>query len=163
MAARLEDARLAMEADQPPARPARDPGSQRLWLAGGRAASPQRDLEYRALSATAWSDVTQEEIDAMGGLMKQSLTRRLARYEQDSAKAKARAEAETIAREQARKKKAEHDAKVAQAAMDSVKKEAAKRREEALNAILQEEQLQLEKYEKELEAAKKLSLGEGGR
>ena len=52
----------------------------------------------------------------MGTLMKQSLTRHLARYEQ---------------------KKAEHDAKVAQAAMDSVKKEAAKRREEALNAILQ--------------------------
>ena len=92
--------------------------------------------------------------------MKQSLTRRLARYEQDSAKAKARAEAEAIAREQARKKKAEHDAKVAQAAMEAVKREAAKKRQEALNAILQEEQLELEKFEKELEAAKKLSLGE---
>ena len=99
-------------------------------------------------------------VDAMTSIMKQSLTRRLARQGQDAAKAKARAEAEAIAKEQARKKKAEHDAKVAQAAMDSVKKEAAKRREEALNAILQEEQLQLEKYEKELEAAKRLSLGE---
>ena len=43
----------------------------------------------------------------MGGLMKQSLTRRLARYEQDAAKAKARAEAESIAREQARKSREE--------------------------------------------------------
>ena len=92
--------------------------------------------------------------------MKQSLTRRLARQGQDAAKAKARAEAQAIAKEQARNKKAEHDAKLAQAAMDSVKKEAAKRREEALNASLQEEQLQLEKYERELEAAKRLSLGE---
>ena len=122
MMARLEDARLAMEADQPPARPAPNFGAQRLWLALGRAASPQRGLEYRALRATVWSDFTQEEINAMGGLMKQSLTRRLARYEQDSAKAKARAEAEAIAREQARKKKAEHDAKVAQAAMEAVKR-----------------------------------------
>ena len=40
MLARLEDAKLAMEADQPPAKPARDAGAQRLWLAGGRAASP---------------------------------------------------------------------------------------------------------------------------
>ena len=37
-----------------------------------------------------------------------------------------------------------------------MKREAAKKREEALNAILQEEQLELEKFEKELEAAKKL-------
>ena len=44
--------------------------------------------------------------------------------------------------------------------MEEVKKEAAKKREEALNAILREEQLELEKYEKELAAAKKLSLGE---
>ena len=58
MAARLEDARLAMEADQPPARPAPGSGPQRLWLAGGRAASPQRDLEFRALRATAWTDFT---------------------------------------------------------------------------------------------------------
>ena len=35
-----EDARLVMEADQPPARPAPGSGPQRLWLAGGRAASP---------------------------------------------------------------------------------------------------------------------------
>ena len=96
----------------------------------------------------------------MSPIMKQSLTRRLARHEQDAAKAKARAEAEVIARELARKKKAEHDAKVAQAAMEAVKREAAKKREEALNAILREEQLELEKFEKELEAAKKLSLGE---
>ena len=153
----LETVRAASEADQPSATPARDPGAQRLWLAGGRTASPQTDLEYRALRATAWSDFTQEEVDAMSSIRKQSLTRRLARQEQDAAKAKARAE--VIAREQARKKTAEHDAKVAQAAMDSVKKEAASRRGQALNAILQVEQLQLEKYEKELEAAKRLSLG----
>ena len=90
----------------------------------------------------------------MGPVMKQSLTRRLA------AKAKARAEAEVLAKEIARKKKAEHDARVAQAAMEEVKKEAAKKREEALNAILREEQLELEKFEKDLAAAKKLSLGE---
>ena len=65
LAARLEDARLAMEADQPPARPAPGSGPQRLWLAGGRAASPQRDLEFRALRATAWTDFTQEEVAAM--------------------------------------------------------------------------------------------------
>ena len=35
MAARLEDARLVMEADQPPAKPAPRTASQRLWLAGG--------------------------------------------------------------------------------------------------------------------------------
>ncbi|CAE7721265.1 unnamed protein product, partial [Symbiodinium sp. KB8] len=132
MAARLEDARLAMEADDQPATQTLDPGSQRLWLAGGRSASPQRELEYR-LRATSWSEFSQEEVDAMSELMKQSLTR-LARHEQDAAKAKARAEAEAIAKELARKKKAEHDAK--------------------------EEQLELEKFEKELEAAKKLSLGE---
>ena len=79
--------------------------------------------------------------------------------EQDAAKTKARAEAEVIAREVARKKKAEHDAKIAQAAMEAVKREAAKKREEALNAILLEEQLELEKFEKDLAAAKKLSLG----
>ena len=50
MAARLEDARLVMEADQPPAGPAPGSGPQRLWLAGGRAASPQRKLEFRALT-----------------------------------------------------------------------------------------------------------------
>ena len=148
-----------MEADDPPATQTLDPGSQRLWLAGGRTASPQRALEYRALRATSWSEFSQEEVDAMSELVKQSLTRRLARHEQDAAKAKARAEAEAIAKEQARKKKAEHDAKVAQAAMDSVKKEAARKRQEALDAILQEEQLQLEKFERELEAARKLSLG----
>ena len=92
----------------------------------------------------------------MSPIMKQSL----ARHEQDAAKAKARAEAEVIARELARKKKAEHDAKIAQAAMEAVKREAAKKREEALNAILREEQLELEKFEKDLAAAKKLSLGE---
>ena len=116
--------------------------------------------EFRALRATAWTDFTQEEVDAMGPVIKQSLTRRLARQEQDAAKAKARAEAEVLAKEIARKKKAEHDARVATAAMEEVKKEAAKKREEALNAILREEQLELEKYEKELAAAKKLSLGE---
>ena len=160
MAARLEDARLVMEADQPPARPAPGSGPQRLWLAGGRTASPQRELEFRALRASAWTDFTQEEVDAMGPVMKQSLTRRLARQEQDAAKAKARAEAEVLAKEIARKKKAEHDARVAQAAMEEVKREAAKKREEALNAILREEQLELEKFEKDLAAAKKLSLGE---
>ena len=102
MAARLEDARLVMEADQPPAKPAPGSGPQRLWLAGGRAASPQRELEFRALRATAWTDFTQEEVDAMGPVMKQSLTRRLARQEQDAAKAKARAEAEVLAKEIAR-------------------------------------------------------------
>ena len=44
--------------------------------------------------------------------------------------------------------------------MEEVKREAAKKREEALNAILREEQLELEKFEKDLAAAKKLSLGE---
>ena len=44
--------------------------------------------------------------------------------------------------------------------LEEVKKEAAKKREEALNAILREEQLELEKFEKDLAAAKKLSLGE---
>ena len=44
--------------------------------------------------------------------------------------------------------------------MEEVKKEAAKKREEALNAILREEQLELEKFEKDLAAAKKLSRGE---
>ena len=127
LAARLEDARLAMEADQPPARPAPGSGPQHLWLAGGRAASPQRDLEFRALRATAWTDFTQEEVAAMGPVMKQSLTKRLARHEQDAAKTKARAEAEVIAREVARKKKAEHDAKIAQAAMEAVKREAARK------------------------------------
>ena len=144
MAARLEDAGLVMEADQPPARPTPGSGPQHLWLAGGRAASPQRDLEFRALRATAWTDFTQEEVDAMSPIMKQSLTRRLARHEQDAAKAKARAEAEVIAGE----------------AMEAVKRDAAKKREEALNAILREEQLELEKFEKDLAAAKKLSLGE---
>ena len=72
MAARLEDARLVMEADQPPARPTPGSGPQRLWLAGGLAASPQRELEFRALPATAWTDFTQEEVDAMGPVMKQS-------------------------------------------------------------------------------------------
>ncbi|CAE7469080.1 unnamed protein product, partial [Symbiodinium microadriaticum] len=100
--------------------------------------------------------------EAMSPIMKQSLTKRLARHEQDAAKTKARAEAEVIAREVARKKKAEHDAKIAQAAMEAVKREAAKKREDALNvnAILREEQLELEKFEKDLAAAKKLSLGE---
>ena len=114
-----------MEADQPPARPAPGSGPQRLWLAGGRAAS-LTGTWFRALRATAWTDFTQEEVDAMGPVMKQSLTRRLARHEQDAAKAKARAEAEVIARELARKKKAEHDAKIAQAAMEAVKRDAAK-------------------------------------
>ena len=67
---------------------------------------------------------------------------------------------EAIAKEQARKKKAEHDAKVAQAAMDSLKKEAARKREEALRAILEQEKLELEKYEQDLEAARRASLGE---
>ena len=75
MAARLEDARLVMEADQPPARPTPGSGPQRLWLAGGRAARE------------SWSFGRYE-------LPPGPTSRRLARQEQDAAKAKARAEAE---------------------------------------------------------------------
>ena len=55
--------------------------------------------------------------------MKHLLTTTLARQEQAAAKAKARAEAEVIARETARKKKAEHDAMVPQAAIWSPSRE----------------------------------------
>ena len=52
-------------------------------------------------------------------LCRPRLTNRLASKGQEAAK-KAREEAERIAAELARKKKAEHDAKVAQAALDQV-------------------------------------------
>ena len=54
-------------------------------------------------------------------------------------------------------KKAEHDAKVAQAAMENVKREAAKKRAEALRSIEAEEQAELHRYEQNLAAAKEES------
>ena len=44
--------------------------------------------------------------------------------------------------------------------MESVKKEAARKWEEALRAMLEQEKLALEKYEQDLEAARRASLGE---
>ena len=63
------------------------------------------------------------------------MTTKFATQAAAAAKAKARAEAEEIAREVSRRKKAEHDARVAEAAMENVKKEAAKKKLEVLAAI----------------------------
>ena len=63
----------------------------------------------------------------MSAAMRHSLTSRLA--------AKSRAEAEALAAEVSRRKKAEHQAKQITAAMEEAKKAAAKRREEALEQL----------------------------
>ena len=82
----------------------------------------------RAARATSWAEFSQAEVDAMTPSMRHAMTTRFATQAAAAAKAKARAEAEEIAREVSRRKKAEHDAKVAEAAMDNIKKEAAKLR-----------------------------------
>ena len=83
--------------------------------------------------------------------MRHSLTSRLA--------AKARAEAEALAAEVSRRKKAEHQAKQITAAMEEAKKAAAKRREEALERLAKEEAEELRRYEADLAKATQASLG----
>ena len=102
---------------------------QRQWLARG--VSPERAFEMRAARATSWAEFSQAEVDAMAPSMRHAITTKLATQAAAAAKAKARAEAEEIAREVSRRKKAEHDAKVAEAAMESIKKDAAKKKLEA--------------------------------
>ena len=87
----------------------------------------------------------------MSAAMRYSLTSRLA--------AKARAEAEALAAEVSRRKKAEHQAKQITAAMEEAKKAAAKRREEALERLAKEEAEELRRYEADLAKATKASLG----
>ena len=87
----------------------------------------------------------------MSAAMRHSLTSRLA--------AKARAEAEALAAEVSRRKKAEHQAKQITAAMEEAKKAAAKRREEALERLAKEEAEELRRYEADLAKATKASLG----
>ena len=70
-------------------------------------------LEQRVLRATSWSDFTKEEVAAMSAAMRHSLTSRL--------DAKARAEAEALAAEVSRRKKAEHQAKQITAALEEAK------------------------------------------
>ena len=111
----MEDARLYMQGQE---RTARSSG-QRQWLATGVSPSGPSRCERSALQPG------QEEVDAM--------TQAAA-----AAKAKAGAEAEEIAREVSRRKKAEHNAKVAEAAMENIKKEAAKKKLEVLAAIEEE-------------------------
>ena len=77
----------------------------------------------RAARATTWAEFSQAEVDAMTPSMRHAMTTRFATQAAAAAKAKARAEAEEIAREVSRRKKAEHDAKVAEAAMDNIKKQ----------------------------------------
>ena len=121
----------------------------RAWLARGT--SPRRMLEQRVLRATSWSDFTKEEVAAMSAAMRHSLTSRLA--------AKARAEAEALAAEVSRRKKAEHQAKQITAAMEEAKKAAAKRWEEALERLAKEEAEELRRYEADLAKATQASLG----
>ena len=85
--------------------------------------------------------------------MRHAVTSRLATQAAAAAKAKARAEAEEIAREVSRRKKAEHDAKVAEAAMEDIKKTAARKKLEVLAAIEEEANAELLRYEKQLQAA----------
>ena len=125
----VEDAKLYLQGQE---RTARSSG-QRQWLARG--VSPERAFEMRAARATSWNEFTQEEVDAMPPSMRHAVTTRLATQAAAAAKAKARAEAEEIAREVSRRKKAEHDAKVAEAAMEDIKKQAAKKKLEVLAAI----------------------------
>ena len=112
---RLADAQLYMQGlrEENPAAATRASSPRgRAWLARG--ASPCRMLEQRVLRATSWSDFTKEEVAAMSAAMRHSLTSRLA--------AKARAEAEALAAEVSRRKKAEHQAKQITAAMEEAKK-----------------------------------------
>ena len=111
-----------------------------------------------AARATSWAEFTQAEVDAMTPSMRHAMTTRLATQAAAAAKAKARAEAEEIARELSRRKKAEHDARVAEAAMENIKKEAAKKKQEVLAAIEEEENAELLRYERQLQAAKEESL-----
>ena len=138
--ARLADAQLYMQGlrEENPAAATRASSPRgRAWLARG--ASPCRMLEQRVLRATSWSDFTKEEVAAMSAAMRHSLTSRLA--------AKARAEAEALAAEVSRRKKAEHQAKQITAAMEEAKKAAAKRREEALERLAEEEAEELRRCE----------------
>ena len=150
--ARVEDAKLYLQGQE---RTARSSG-QRQWLARG--VSPERAFELRAARATSWNEFTQEEVDAMPPSMRHAVTTRLATQAAAAAKAKARAEAEEIAREVSRRKKAEHDAKVAEAAMEDIKKQAAKKKLEVLAAIEEEANAEILRYEKQLKAAKEESL-----
>ena len=148
----MEDARLYMQGQE---RTARTSG-QRQWLARG--VSPERAFEMRAARANSWAEFTQEEVDAMTPSMRHAMTTRLATQAAAAAKAKARAEAEEIAREVSRRKKAEHDAKVAEAAMENIKKEAAKKKLEVLAAIEEEANAEILRYERQLQAAMEESL-----
>ena len=125
----VEDAKLYMQGQE---RTARLTG-QRQWLARG--GSPERELEKRAARAISWAEFSQAEVDAMTPSMRRAMTTRLATQAAAAAKAKARAEAEEIGREVSRRKKAERDARVAEAAMENVKKEAARKKLEVLAAI----------------------------
>ena len=128
--------------------PLRGPQSPkgRAWLARGT--SPRRMLEQRVLRATSWSDFTKEEVAAMSAAMRHSLTSRLA--------AKARAEAEALAAEVSRRKKAEHQAKQITAAMEEALEAAATRREEE---VAKEEAEELRRYEADLAQATQASRG----
>ena len=150
--ARVEDDRLFMQGQE---RTARTSG-QRQWLARG--VSPERAFEMRAARATSWAEFSQAEVDAMTPSMRHAMTTRLATQAAAAAKTKARAEAEEIAKEVSRRKKAEHDAKVAEAAMDNIKKEAAKKKLEVLAAIEEEANAEILRYERQLQAAKEESL-----
>ena len=150
--ARVEDARLFLQGQE---RTARSSG-QRQWLARG--VSPERAFEMRAARATSWNEFTQAEVDAMTPSMRHAMTTRLATQAAAAAKAKARAEAEEIAKEVSRRKKAEHDAKVAEAAMEDIKKQAAKKKLEVLAAIEEDTNAELLRYEQQLKAAKEESL-----
>ena len=113
--ARLEDAQLYMRdlrEENPAAATRASSPKGRAWLARGT--SPRRMLEQRVLRATSWKDFTEEEVAGMSAAMRHSLTSRLA--------AKARAEAEALAAEVSRRKKAEHQAKQITAAMEEAKK-----------------------------------------
>ncbi|OLP78453.1 hypothetical protein AK812_SmicGene24189 [Symbiodinium microadriaticum] len=150
--ARVEDARLFLQGQE---RTARSSG-QRQWLARG--VSPERAFEMRAARATSWNEFTQAEVDAMTPSMRHAMTTRLATQAAAAAKAKARAEAEEIAKEVSRRKKAEHDAKVAEAAIEDIKKQAAKKKLEVLAAIEEDANAELLRYEQQLKAAKEESL-----
>ena len=150
--ARVEDARLYMQGQE---RTAKSSG-QRQWLARG--VSPERAFEMRAARATTWAEFSQAEVEAMTPSMRHAMTTRFATQAAAAAKAKARAEAEEIARKVSRRKKAEHDAKVAEAAMENIKKEAAKKKMEVLAAIEEEANAEILRYERQLQAAKEESL-----
>ena len=131
--ARVEDARLFMQGQE---RTARSSG-QRQWLARG--VSPERAFEMRAARATSWAEFSQAEVDAMTPSMRHAMTTRLATR-------------------CCRRKKAEHDAKVAEAAMENIKKEAAKKKLEVLAANEEEANAEILRYERQLQAAKEESL-----